>query len=142
MTITALEGAEGLALAADVDGPEDGPSIVLLHGGGQTRHSWSGTWRLLAESGWRAWSVDLRGHGDSDWSPEGDYSLDAYAADMAAIAARSPSRPVLVGASLGGLSSLVAVAERPGRRTLARALVLVDVAHRLETAGATASAPS
>ncbi len=135
MTITELSGADGLVLVADVDGPDDGPTIVLLHGGGQTRHSWSGTWRLLVEAGWRAWSVDLRGHGDSAWSPDGDYSLDAYADDVLAISRSLPRPPVLVGASLGGLSSMIAVAEAPVQEDVARALVLVDVAHRLEPGG-------
>ena len=75
---TMLTGLDGLRLAADVDGPLDGPPVILLHGGGQTRHSWSGTWRALVADGWRAHSVDLRGHGESDWSPDGDYSLEAF----------------------------------------------------------------
>jgi pimeloyl-ACP methyl ester carboxylesterase len=132
---TELSGANGLCLAADLDGPEDGPTIVLLHGGGQTRHSWDRTWRLLVERGWRALSVDLRGHGDSAWSPDGDYSLDAFASDVLAITEILPHPPVLVGASLGGLSSLVAVAEAPVQQDVARALVLVDVAHRVEVDG-------
>lgn len=130
-----VEVSDGLRLAADVDGPEDGPPVVLLHGGGQTRHSWAGTWRVLADAGWRAWSVDLRGHGDSDWSPEGDYSLDAFVGDVRALAAGLSRPPILVGASLGGLSSMVAVAEAPRQEDVAQALVLVDVAHRLEKTG-------
>ncbi len=135
MTTTRIDGADGLTLAADVDGPEDGPTVVLLHGGGQTRHSWAGTWRVLADAGWRAWSVDLRGHGDSEWSPDGDYSLDAFAADVRTISETVGRAPILVGASLGGLSSLVAVGEAPDQAAVATALVLVDVAHRVETAG-------
>jgi len=130
-----LAAADGLQLVADVGGPEDGPTVVLLHGGGQTRHSWSGTWRVLVDAGWRAWSLDLRGHGDSDWSPTGDYSLDAFADDVVAVTAALPSPPILVGASLGGLSSMVAVAESPTPERVARAVVLVDVAHQIEEAG-------
>lgn len=135
MATTELRGIDGLRLVADVGGPDDGPTVVLLHGGGQTRHSWTGTFRVLVEAGWRAWSVDLRGHGDSEWSPEGDYSMDAFAGDVAAIASALPRPPVLVGASLGGLSSLVAIAEAPVQEELARALVLVDVAHQVEQQG-------
>ena len=134
-TVAELEGADGLRLAADVAGPADGPTIVLLHGGGQTRHSWAGTWRRLAGSGWRAWSVDLRGHGDSEWAPDGDYTLDAFAGDVLEISRSLPRPPILVGASLGGISSLVAVAEAPAQGEVARALVLVDVAHRMEAQG-------
>ncbi len=130
-----LPASGGLTLAADVGGPPDGPTVVLLHGGGQTRHSWDGTLRVLVESGWRGWSVDLRGHGESDWAPDGDYSLDAFAGDVAAISAGLPRPPVLVGASLGGLASLVAVAESDEQERTARALVLVDVAHRIEDEG-------
>jgi pimeloyl-ACP methyl ester carboxylesterase len=130
-----VEAADGLHLAADVGGPDDGPTVVLLHGGGQTRHSWARTRQILADAGWRAWAVDLRGHGESDWSPQGDYGIDAFADDVLALSRSLPSPPVLVGASLGGLASLVAVAEAPDQRAVARALVLVDVAHRLEPAG-------
>jgi pimeloyl-ACP methyl ester carboxylesterase len=132
-----VPAAGGLHLAADVGGPADAdsPTVVLLHGGGQTRHSWSGTWDVLVRAGWRAWSVDLRGHGDSDWAPDGDYSLDGFAGDVLALATSLPRPPVLVGASLGGLASLVAVAESPEQRRTARAVVLVDVAHKLEESG-------
>ena len=132
---TDLTGSGGIRLAADVDGAEDGPTVVLLHGGGQTRHSWSNTWRFLSDSGWRAWTVDMRGHGDSEWDGEGDYTLQAFAADADAIARSIPQPPVLVGASLGGLSSMVAIAQADPQEDLARALVLVDVAHKLESRG-------
>jgi pimeloyl-ACP methyl ester carboxylesterase len=128
----------GLELAADAYGPDDGPPVLLFPGGGQTRHSWDGTARLLGNKGWRATTVDLRGHGDSDWAPDGDYSLDAFAADVRDVARASGRRPpALVGASLGGISSLIAIAEddRAADRPVASALVLVDVAPRLEPEG-------
>ena len=127
---------DGLTLAADAYGPEDGPPVVFFHGGGQTRHAWDGTARLLGDKGWRATTVDLRGHGDSDWAGEqGSYSLDAFAADIRAVAAAQARPPVLIGASLGGLSSLAAIAEAPAGSTVASGLVLVDVAPRLEQKG-------
>lgn len=128
-------GRDGLRLAADVLGPEDGPPVVLLHGGGQTRHSWAGTARVLADTGWRVASVDLRGHGESEWHPEGDYTLDAFAADIAEVARSFARRPALVGASLGGIASMVAVADAGGGTELASSLTLVDVAHRIEVQG-------
>ena len=68
-----------------------------------------GTWRLLVEAGWRAWSVDLRGHGDSAWSPEGNYSFQHSAEDVEAVVRSMSHGPVaLVGASMGGLASLMA----------------------------------
>jgi pimeloyl-ACP methyl ester carboxylesterase len=127
----------GLELAADAHGPDDGPPVLLFPGGGQTRHSWDGTARLLGNKGWRATTVDLRGHGDSDWAPDGDYSLDAFAADVRDVAQATARPPALVGASLGGISSLIAIAEdgRADDRPVASALVLVDVAPRLEPEG-------
>jgi pimeloyl-ACP methyl ester carboxylesterase len=125
-----------LILAADAYGPDDGPPVLLFHGGGQTRHAWGGTARMLGDKGWRATTVDLRGHGDSEWAgPEAGYSLDAFAADVRAVAAGQSQPPVLIGASLGGLSSLVAIAEAPAGTTVASGLVLVDVAPRLEEEG-------
>jgi pimeloyl-ACP methyl ester carboxylesterase len=78
--------------------------------------------------------VDLRGHGDSDWAQDGDYRLEAFSGDVFALATALPRPPVLVGASLGGLSSLGAIGENPGV-AVATALVLVDVAPRIEVAG-------
>ena len=129
----------GLELAADAYGPDDGPPVLLFPGGGQTRHSWDGTARLLGNKGWHATTVDLRGHGDSDWAADGDYSLDAFAADVRVVARASGRAhhraPALVGASLGGISSLIAIADDPaGAEPVASALVLVDVAPRLEPA--------
>jgi len=129
-----------VTLVADITGPVDGPPVVLLHGGGQTRHSWHHTARVLTGSGHRVANLDLRGHGDSEWARDGDYSLDALAADVRAVAARAAELdprhrlPALVGASLGGISSLVAIGETDSQ--VARGLVLVDVAPRIERGGA------
>jgi len=92
---------------------------------------------VLAERGWRAYSIDLRGHGESAWDPDGDYTMDAFAGDIRAVARSFAQPPALVGASLGGLSCLVAIAEAPAADgpAVARALVLVDVAPRIEAAG-------
>jgi pimeloyl-ACP methyl ester carboxylesterase len=128
-----LQGAGAIRLAADVTGDEADPPVILLHGGGQTRHSWQTTAEALARSGWCAYRVDLRGHGNSQWAEDGDYSLEAFAGDVTAIAGRLAQPPALVGASLGGISALDAVGE--SSTPLARALVLVDVAPRIESAG-------
>jgi pimeloyl-ACP methyl ester carboxylesterase len=129
-----FEGRDGNRLVADAAGPDDGPTVVLLHGGGQTRHSWGTTLGALASQGWRAYSIDLRGHGESDWAADGDYSLDAFAGDVVAVAGSLGRAPALVGASLGGIASLAAVGEHPDA-DIGRALVLVDVAPRIEPAG-------
>lgn len=129
---TVLVGSAGLRLAADVWGDPSSPPVLLLHGGGQTRHAWGGTGAALAAAGWRAVAFDSRGHGDSDWADDGDYSIDAYVADLAVVAAAFDRPPVLVGASLGGLTSLIAAGEAA---CAAAAVVLVDCAPRLEEDG-------
>ncbi len=134
-----LDGA-GVRVAADITGPTDGAPVILLHGGGQTRFSWHHTAGVLASHGRRVYNVDLRGHGESDWAPNADYALDAFAADVRAVAAiarqRDPQHrpPALVGASLGGVSSLAAIGESDD--VVASALVLVDVAPHIERSGA------
>jgi pimeloyl-ACP methyl ester carboxylesterase len=133
-TAVDFRGPQGLRLAADVAGDPGSPPVVFFHGGGQTRHAWGTTLDVLAGEGWRAYSVDLRGHGDSDWAPDGDYTLDAFSADVSAVATSLDDLPVLVGASLGGIASLAAVGESP--EPIARALVLVDVAPRIDREGA------
>lgn len=128
-----LQAVGGVELSADIAGDPNDPAVLLFHGGGQTRHSWGSALRDLSGRGFHVASVDLRGHGDSDWSPGGDYSAGVFPGDVAAIA-RQFDRPVLVGASLGGTSSLMAVHHsRPEQ--IARALVLVDVAPNIEPAG-------
>jgi pimeloyl-ACP methyl ester carboxylesterase len=130
-----FDGEEGIRLAADALGSPSAPPVLLLHGGGQTRHSWSGTAESLAREGWYAVAADLRGHGDSDWSPTGDYTHPRFAGDVLRMARTFDTPPVLVGASLGGISSLLAI--HASREELARALVLVDIATRMEAQGAT-----
>ena len=121
----------GLRIAAD-EWPGAGPAVVLAHGGGQTRHSWGGTADVLANTGHRVVSMDLRGHGDSDWAPDGDYHMSAYRDDALAVV-RSIGSPVAwVGASLGGMTGLHAVNEAP---ELFSALVLVDITPRPAAAG-------
>src|SRR5437868_3149849 len=109
-----LAGRDDIRLAADVVGPPDAPPVLLFHGGGQTRHAWGTTLEVLGQRGWRAYSVDLRGHGESEWAPDGDYTMDAFAGDIRTIAAGMSQPPALVGASLGGLASMVAIGENDG----------------------------
>jgi pimeloyl-ACP methyl ester carboxylesterase len=128
-----LAGRDGLRLRADELGDPAGPPVLLLHGGGQTRHAWGSTARVLAARGWHAFAIDLRGHGESEWSPDGVYGIEAFADDIRAVAGALPEPPVLVGASLGGVASIVALGTPP--EVAARALVLVDVAPRIEAEG-------
>ena len=126
-------GAGGLRVAGDSWGNPSGPLVVLQHGGGQTRHAWKGAGELLANAGYYAVAFDARGHGDSAWATDGDYGQDIMVEDLkCVIAALGNRRPALVGASMGGGTSLVAVGED---HVDATALVLVDVAPRIEQEG-------
>ena len=126
--------SDGLALAADVGGDARAPAVILLHGGGQTRHSWGGAMRELLAHGYRVINLDARGHGDSDWASDANYGLEALAADLRAVMATLPSAPALVGASMGGATALYAIGNSAD--SIASALVLVDIVPRVERAGA------
>lgn len=128
-----FEGFEGIHLVADVWGDDDAWPVLLMHGGGQTRHAWGGTARTVAEHGWRAVSLDLRGHGDSEWALNGDYSFTAFSADTVAVADALGRPPVIVGASLGGVSAMLA--EGGSDRVVSSALVIVDITHRSNPEG-------
>ena len=129
-----FRGRHGNELHAATYGDEASPPIVLVHGGGQTRHSWHGSAAQLGNAGWYAIAVDQRGHGASEWDPEGRYHYDDFAGDILALTADLPQLPVLVGASLGGLACLLA--EGLAETRIARALVLVDIAARMDPDGA------
>ncbi len=125
--------APGIRLAADTFGDPDAPTVLMLHGGGQTRHAWQATATNLAKAGWRAITVDLRGHGESTHPRPPAYALEDFAADVRALIAAITEDPVVIGASLGGIASLLALTE-PSQAPAA-GLVLVDVAHRFQPRG-------
>jgi pimeloyl-ACP methyl ester carboxylesterase len=125
--------APGIRLAADTFGDPDAPTVLMLHGGGQTRHAWHATAMNLADAGWQAVTVDLRGHGESARPRSAAYALEDFAADVRALIASIGGDPVVIGASLGGLASLLAITESP--QAPAAGLVLVDVAHRFQPRG-------
>jgi pimeloyl-ACP methyl ester carboxylesterase len=133
-------GASGNRLVADVYG-DAGQPVLLLHGGGQTRHAWRHTAEHLARSGSTAYAIDQRGHGDSDWIKDGAYSFADFGADVTAVAStltqRSGQRPTAIGASLGGMASLLAdgQSERDGKGPILSALVLVDITPRVNRGG-------
>ena len=126
-------GFGGISIAGDAWGKPDGPLVLLQHGGGQTRHAWKGTGQLLGSTGYYAVAFDARGHGDSEWAPDGLYSQDVMVRDLECVVAQlGKPRPVLVGASMGGGTSLVAAGED---HVDASALIMVDIAPRVETEG-------
>jgi pimeloyl-ACP methyl ester carboxylesterase len=128
-----FEGEDGITLVADAWGDPGNPPVILAHGGGQTRHSWGGTAEVLAGQGWYAVAYDHRGHGESDWSPDSLYDTTHFALDMACLARAFPTPPVVVGASLGGMSAMLGAGEIEAG--MFSAIVLVDVTPRLNHEG-------
>ncbi|MFP6850429.1 MAG: alpha/beta hydrolase [Pseudomonas sp.] len=123
----------GLRLAADVGGPEHAPYAVLVPGAGQTRRAWAATAHRLSQTGYRVLSLDLRGHGGSDWAADGDYGIDAFVADIETVLASLAAPAVLVGASIGGIAALIAAAGSSAARVAG--LVLVDVVPHMQPQG-------
>ena len=126
-----------VSIAASAFGDPSHPPVLLVHGGGQTRHSWSGTARALADRGWYAVAYDQRGHGESGRPADKDYRAVRFAEDLVEVATQvrllTGTTPVVVGASLGGLSGLLAEGELdPG---CTAGLVLVDITPRMERSG-------
>lgn len=126
---------DGVSIAADSYGVPSNQLVLFLHGGGQTRHAWGGAAQALAELGFYTICTDHRGHGDSSWSSEGGYTLDVFATDLLALLEQLDQKPIIVGASLGGISALRA--EALSEESVASALVLVDTTPRMEKAGVT-----
>lgn len=95
------------------DAPPDAPCLILIHGGLEHAHAWDHLAPALAHR-WRVIAADMRGHGDSDWSPGGDYSIFDFASDFAALlAAAGITRTALVGHSLGGAAACAFAALYP-----------------------------
>ncbi len=121
----------GSRIAAEGWGDPAAPAVVCAHGGGQTRHAWGATARRLAEAGFHGITVDLPGHGDSDWYADGCYGGQRMVADMHQVCRQLEGPVAWVGASLGGLLGLGLQA----RHRPLSCLVLVDIAPRMETSG-------
>lgn len=128
------QGPGGVRIVADRLGDPQARAVVFLHGGGQTRRSWAKAAAAVAQRGFQAVTIDLRGHGESDWSSEGDYRVVSFAADVQEVLRTLPPQPVLVGASLGGFTTMLLEGElAPGT---ASAVVLVDIVPNMEQSGA------
>lgn len=132
---TRFELSTGVSIAADTYGDPANQTVLFLHGGGQTRHAWGGAAESLARLGFYTICTDHRGHGDSGWSSEGGYKLDDFARDLLALREHLDEPPIIVGASLGGISALraEAISEAP----ISKGLVLVDTTPRMKAEGVT-----
>jgi peroxiredoxin len=126
--------AGGVRIVADRLGDPTAPAVVFLHGGGQTRRSWGRAAAAVTERGWQAVTVDFRGHGESDWSADGDYRVTTFAEDVLEVLRRLPPRPVVVGASLGGFTAMLLAGELAPEAV--RAVVLVDIVPNMNQSGA------
>ena len=134
--ITVQFRGDGVELIGDEwnrGAPTECPTILMLHGGGQNRFSWKNTGQILADHGFHVLALDARGHGDSARGPAGQYTVDFLARDVAAVLAQIGRPVTLIGASMGGLTGILA-AHRAGPAVVTK-LVLVDVVPRFENEG-------
>jgi pimeloyl-ACP methyl ester carboxylesterase len=134
--VVTFRGVDDLSLVGDewnADASTDRPTVLLLHGGGQNRHSWKNTGQILADQGLHVIALDSRGHGDSDRSPSANYSVEALCADVVQALYQVGRPVVLIGASMGGLTGILAAHE--AGPDLVTKLVLVDVVPRFEKTG-------
>ena len=114
-------------------GEPEGPAILLLHGVAQQAHSWDFVSLALADR-FRVVAMDARGHGDSQWPPDGDYSIEAHQSDLDAFVDALGLRDfILIGHSMGGRSAYVFASRRP---ELLKALVIVDTGPQTTSTGA------
>ncbi len=120
-----FKGFGGTRLEAEVQGDANDPAILLVHGAGQTRAVWAEVAEALVQSGRRVVSLDLRGHGGSEWPADARYDFAAHVEDLRAVLAQMGSRPGVVAATLGGWIAVAALANDAAN--LASALVLVDM---------------
>ena len=127
-------------VTADIYGDPTNPAVILLHGGGQTRHAWDDSAARFAEEGYFVVNLDLRGHGESGWSPSSSYEIHNFVEDLKAVLEQLPAirknqqLPYIVGASMGGITGIVAIGN--SETELAQAIVLVDVVPRINPEGA------
>lgn len=123
---------DGLTLAADAYGDPAAPPVLFFHGGGQGRRAWGRTARMVGEAGFRGITLDLRGHGDSEWAADGDYHVDAFARDVERLLEWGDRPTALVGASRGGQAALIGAARHP---QLVSLVMLADVVPRMAMGG-------
>jgi len=122
---------DGVELRLDV-WSDSGKDVLFAHGFGQTRGAWSESARRLACAGFCPWTLDARGHGDSQRNPpDRGYRMEQFIEDLEAVAGSLSAQPVLVGASMGGLLGIAA----QSRIRCFGALVLVDITPRWDSHG-------
>ncbi len=124
--------ARGLSFHYVEWGTPAAPPLLCLHGITQTAHSWDEVAADLS-SHYRVLCFDQRGHGDSDWAPDGDYTRQTQAADLDAITdTLGLSRFILAGMSMGGINSITFTVRHPQK---VRAVIIVDVSPEIQVKG-------
>lgn len=99
------------------------PSILLLHGIAQQAHSWDFISLSLSDN-YHVIALDARGHGDSAWPVDGDYSLETFQQDLDKFIEKVGLKDfVVIGHSLGGRNAYVLASRQPNQL---RGLVIVD----------------
>lgn len=127
-----IAGTDGLEIHV-LEWSTEGVPLVLLHGHGNEAHLWDDFVPKIAEH-YRVLALDQRGHGDSDWDPEGRYDAEHMAGDLEAVLdAFEIDRFVLVGFSMGGRVSMTFASRHPERLA---GLVLVDIGPEIDRRGA------
>lgn len=120
-----FRGFGGVRIEGATTGEEDAPPLLLIHAPGHTRGQWADVAEPLAMAGRRVMTIDLRGHGISEWPNDGRYDFDSYVEDVKAVLAQLDVRPVIVASGIAGWMAMAALGE--GGTHLAAGLVLVGL---------------
>ena len=113
-------------------GNQGADTILFLHGALQQGHSWDFVSLSLC-SDYHVIALDARGHGDTEWAPDGDYSLEAHQQDLEGLVdALGLHRFILVGHSMGGRNAYVFASRHPDSL---KALAVVDTGPDMGRAG-------
>ena len=108
------------------------PSVLLLHGFAQTCHSWDFISLSLSEK-FHVIALDQRGHGDTEWATDADYTASAYQNDIhAVVETLGLTNVVLIGLSMGGRNAFTYASAHPEK---IKALIIVDSAPDTRSAG-------
>jgi pimeloyl-ACP methyl ester carboxylesterase len=108
------------------------PAILFLHGGALTAHTWD-LCSLALRRDFHCLALDQRGHGDSDWAPDGDYSIAAQVADIRGfIDHLGLDKFVLVGMSMGAINALAYAINHSERLSH---LVIIDAGPEMRRPG-------
>jgi pimeloyl-ACP methyl ester carboxylesterase len=122
-----IESADGTILHAEVFGPEDGATVVLIHGWTEALQYWIYVIKALSERGIRVVAYDQRGHGKSESASGSDYDLDRFGEDVEAVLTAcvpEGQRAVVAGHSLGAMSIVAWAADHDVARHVGAAVLL------------------